>query len=1056
MPSRVLVAVAVALLSSACQSTMSIDEARLVTADFAGRSFVPPPRTVAEVTAILEQDRGVDLVAHARTLVDQPPPDTTDRDRLADFYFQRGRAAGAVGRIPQWIDDLSRAAEYARRMDLRMDILNHLANAHWGGGNLRRAIDIRQQMAAMRGAGLEGWPIPNQAKLARLYVMTGDLKAAGAAMRESARVLEESKRWQGVDAYDIAFWHAAVAMARGSVLEARGRFDEAERFYRESIAELAADAKWSCENSRARWCTRHPYRDGQVAQPTQLALLLIRDGRLLEAESEARKALLEMMSKWGRNTTGTASIVRVLARAIAEQGRYAEAETLARASLDIYARLGAPSDSFLQAIARTELAAALAGQGRWQAALDEYASIRTALAGGPRDPEMIGLLDLTVREGEAIALLKTGQTDQAVAHLLALLERSRKTVGDAHTTTAEIRGLLAAGYAARGEHARALAGFVQATRVLLDRAQEADDEQTARPAGEQRLRLIFGSYVRLLTSIRGTADERPAGIDPVAEAFRLAEVARGMSVQHSLDAAAARAAAKTPALAELVRLEQDARKQISALYGLIAAALSVENTSSSVEDLRGQIAKLEQARQAIRQQIEREFPAYTQLINPRPLTLEQVRSRLRSGEALISTYVDDDRTFVWAVPPRGPVAFAVAPLGRRALDEIVGALRASLDPGAATLGDIPAFDVARAHRLYAALLEPVAEAWRGADTLLIVADGGLAQLPFGLLPTRAVALGAEHGALFAHYRQVPWLIRSHAITVLPSVTALATLRAVPPGDPDRRPFIGFGDPLFNREQAAEAARETAAVQQTVAVSAQEQRLALRASPKTQHLSSARLAMLPRLPETAEELRSMALAMHADVATDVVLGARANEATVKSLDLTRYRVLAFATHGLSPGELDGLTQPALALSAPDVAGVDGDGLLTMEKILALRLNADWIVLSACNTASGQGAGAEALSGLGRAFFYAGARALLVSNWPVETTSAGELTTELFRRQRDAPTLTRAKALQATMNALIDGPGFLDAQTQRVIFSYAHPIFWAPFTLIGDGSSDASAM
>ena len=325
MPSRVLVAVAVALLTGACQSTMSIDEARRVTADFAGRSFVPPPRTVAEATAILEQDRGVDLVAHARTLVDQPPPDTTDRDRLADFYFQRGRAAGAVGRIPQWIDDLSRAAEYARRMDLRMDILNHLANAHWGGGNLRRAIDIRQQMAAMRGAGLEGWPIPNQAKLARLYVMTGDLKAAGAAMRESARVLEESKRWQGVDAYDIAFWHAAVAMARGSVLEARGRFDEAERFYRESIAELAADAKWSCENSRARWCTRHPYRDGQVAQPTQLALLLIRDGRLLEAESEARKALLEMMSKWGRNTTGTASIVRVLARAIAEQGRYAEA-----------------------------------------------------------------------------------------------------------------------------------------------------------------------------------------------------------------------------------------------------------------------------------------------------------------------------------------------------------------------------------------------------------------------------------------------------------------------------------------------------------------------------------------------------------------------------------------------------------------------------------------------------------------------------------------------------------------------------------------------------------
>jgi CHAT domain-containing protein len=1055
MPRRVLVALAVALLTSACQSTMSLDEARRVTAHFAGRSLVPPPRTVADATAILEQGRGVDseVVANARTLVDQPPPETSDRDRLADFYYQRGLAAGDVSRIPQWIDDLSRAAEYAPRTD----ILNELANAHWGGGNLRRTIDVRQQLAALGAGtaihGVEDWRISNQAQRARLYVISGDLEAAEAAMRESARDLEARMRpWQSCLALNprssscgyfpfradtIAFWRAVVVMARGSVLEARGRFDEAERFYRESIAWLAADATWS----------KDPYLDVQVAQ---LAVLLVRQGRLLEAESEARNALLGLLRKRGRNSTGTASVLRVLARTIAEQGRYPEVEALARASLDIYARLGAPPDSFLQAVSRAELAAALVGEGRWQAALDEYASIRTALAGDPQTLEN-GLLDLIVREGEAIALLKTGQTDQAVARLGALLDRSRTTLGDTHTTTAEIRGLLAAGHAARGEHARALAGFAQATQLLLDRAQEVDDEQTVQPAREQRLRLILGSYVRLLASIRGTADERAAGIDPVAEAFRLAEVARGMSVQHSLDAAASRAAAKTPALAELVRREQDARKQISALSGLVASAVSAGNgpRTTSVEDLRGELAILQQARQAIRQQIEREFPTYTELINPRPPTLEQVRSLLRAGETLISIYVDDDRTFVWAVPPSGPVAFAVAPLGRRSLEEIVGALRASLDPGAATLGDIPPLDVARAHRLYAALLEPVADAWRGADTLLIVADGVLAQLPFGLLPTRAVALGAEPAALFANYRQVPWLIRSHAITVLPSATALATLRALPSGDPDRRPFIGFGDPLFSREQAAEAAREPAAVPQMVVVSAQDQRLALRAAPKTQQLNSARLAMLPRLPETAEELRSMARAMNADVANDVVVGARANEATVKSLDLTRYRVLAFATHGLSPGDLDGLTQPALALSAPEVAAVDGDGLLTMEEILALRLNADWIVLSACNTASGQGAGAEALSGLGRAFFYAGARALLVSNWPVETTSAREITTDLFRRQRDAPTLTRAKALQATMNALIDGPGFVDAQTQRVIFSYAHPIFWAPFTLVGDG-------
>jgi CHAT domain-containing protein len=70
--------------------------------------------------------------------------------------------------------------------------------------------------------------------------------------------------------------------------------------------------------------------------------------------------------------------------------------------------------------------------------------------------------------------------------------------------------------------------------------------------------------------------------------------------------------------------------------------------------------------------------------------------------------------------------------------------------------------------------------------------------------------------------------------------------------------------------------------------------------------------------------------------------------VKSLDLSRYRVVAFATHSLMPGDLDGQTQPALALTAPEVAGIDSDGLLTVEEILALKLNADWVVLSACNT------------------------------------------------------------------------------------------------------------
>jgi len=111
-----------------------------------------------------------------------------------------------------------------------------------------------------------------------------------------------------------------------------------------------------------------------------------------------------------------------------------------------------------------------------------------------------------------------------------------------------------------------------------------------------------------------------------------------------------------------------------------------------------------------------------------------------------------------------------------------------------------------------------------------------------------------------------------------------------------------------------------------------------------------------------------------------------------------------------------------------------------------------IVSACNTASGNGAGSEAVSGLGRAFFYAGARALLVSNWPVETNSARALTTELFHRQQGEPGLTRARALQQTMNWLIDSQGSTDPRTGRESFTYAHPLFWAPFTLVGDGGGD----
>jgi len=373
------------------------------------------------------------------------------------------------------------------------------------------------------------------------------------------------------------------------------------------------------------------------------------------------------------------------------------------------------------------------------------------------------------------------------------------------------------------------------------------------------------------------------------------------------------------------------------------------------------------------------------------------------------------------------------------------------------VSEIPPFDLTLAYELYTELLKPVEAAWQPAKSLIVVTNGALGELPLSLLPTAPAQVDPAAKPLFAGYRNVPWLARDHAVTVVPSASALVTLRQLPPGAPSRDPLIGFGDPYFNAQEAADAEAEQAAPTQVASVSEADSGAAnvtrgvplkLRAAPHTENVDVAELAMLPRLPDTRLELTAVAKTLNADPGKALFLGKDANEQNAETMDLSHFRVVYFATHGLVPGDVDGLTQPALALTAPDVAGIKGDGLLTMEKILALKLDADWVVLSACNTAAGAGAGAEAASGLGSAFFYAGTRALLVTNWSVQSTSARELITDIFRRQSADPTLSRGEALRQAMMALLDGPGSVDA-SGNTVFTYGHPLFWAPYSVIGDG-------
>src|SRR5262249_26023152 len=160
---------------------------------------------------------------------------------------------------------------------------------------------------------------------------------------------------------------------------------------------------------------------------------------------------------------------------------------------------------------------------------------------------------------------------------------------------------------------------------------------------------------------------------------------------------------------------------------------------------------------SLRDAIASRFPDYARLTNPPPATVAEAQAALAPGEALLATYVATDKTYIWAVPKDGPVAFATAPLSRSEIDRTVKDLRKALECGARRLMDYPVFDIALAHGLYGALLEPVQLGWRGAKNLLVVPDGALAQLPFGLLVTAPARLPAdrEGTALFAGYTEVP-------------------------------------------------------------------------------------------------------------------------------------------------------------------------------------------------------------------------------------------------------------------------------------------------------------
>ena len=863
--------------------------------------------------------------------------------------------------------------------------------------------------------------------LAMSYAAIGDFKTARRSMGggDSSRFRSRSGQYQVQVNYQIG---------RAAIERLKGNYRQAEWYYRK--------AQKLCRRAISAKISSSLFYEAISQLMPDLGEVLLMQGRPVEAELVLRNSLRRFSTKGFASTSMMRSLT-ILGRMFYQQGRYTDAKVTIRKAIRGYHHSGHKCSLPDLNLAYHNMARILLAQGRPAKALKQFETIQNNMRHTPRVFNMRFAND----PDWAYALLTVGAFSRAETMLANALKSAQEQYGDSHYKTAEIRGMLAVAQYHQTKTKAAGKNFAAALPVLLEYNRGSDAQADARISFSRRLGRIAEAYLAFVFQQQG-GGETAAKIT-----FPLADVLRGQSVQQAVRASSTRIAARDPRLADLVRREQDADKKAAALSAVLMNARSqTDGGGQKVDALSKQIEQLRQARAVILDEIETAFPAYAELTRPRPKTLDAVKAALQPDEALLAFYLGSKNAFVWSVTGKGTSGFTAIPMDAKVINTNVQAVRHSMEPRGPSLGDLPDFDIKAAYRLYQALLKPVHSSWKNAKHLIIVPHGSLGHLPFGLLHNTRKLPESPEKLPFYKYRKVSWLIRDHSITVLPSSGTLITLRSLPQIDSTRKAYAGFGDPVFNKQQAHTASENILAANPSglPTITTRAIRVTKEASLDESQLKFANLEMLQPLPDTRQEVLAIATALKADVEKDVYLGKAASETTLKQLDLSNRRVLVFATHGLVPGDLDGLRQPALALSSPKVTGESkNDGLLTMGEIMGLRLNADWVVLSACNTAAGQGAGSEAVSGLGQAFFYAGTRAILVSNWPVESTSARILTTELFRLQEANRNLPRAVALQKSMLKLLDERVCRDPKSGKMIYAYAHPIFWAPFSLVGEG-------
>ena len=636
---------------------------------------------------------------------------------------------------------------------------------------------------------------------------------------------------------------------------------------------------------------------------------------------------------------------------------------------------------------------------------------------------------------------ETGRPKEAEAALMRALAAMEKSLGKSDVFAAGVHDELARLYVSEKRWSEAYKNASRATTIYVDYGDRLQGKLKDRSLSRDFVQpgeVFFGHVL----AAHALAEQQSAKGGPLAdEAFRMAQWGSQTDASGALERMAVRFAAGNSELALQVRQRQDLISEWQTKDLRLTAATAEpgdKRDPANEQALRKRLAAIETRLTAIDQTLSSKFPQYVELTGSKPLSIADAQKLLADDEALVLFFSDDKYKpmpehglFLWVVT-KTEARWERAPLSYTALVESVSALRCGLDetswveptelksdsseekkrkaeqraraercrtalkarPESKVVDGVEysvlPFDLERAHALYQQLFGKIRDVIGGKRLLLLVPYGALSTLPFQVLVTERPAAGETN------YTAVAWLGSKQPISVLPSVASLRALRAFAKASQVGRTYIGFGNPLLDGDpsvelhaklaRAARSLQRCADAGRVPVASAKQDRRPLQPVREGQLANRSFLRALTPLPETAEELCKVAQSLGAGEA-DVRLGQKATESEIKSLNasgaLAGYKILHFASHGALAGEIQGNAEAGLVLSPPERPTQEDDGSLSVSEIAELRLDADWVILSACNTAAAAGVRrTEPLSGLARAFFYAGARALLVSHWAVD--------------------------------------------------------------------------